>query len=664
LKKKAAQFSNFLTDLLAIIREITFSKDLNHIIFAIGDFTYKSLNCENIVIWLWDEKEELLKPYKYWGIQPKNIDNHRFKKGEGIPGMVFSSGRPIYEKDLKKSKLFISKGKIVNNIRDILMAPIYKENEIIGVFDVSNKINGVFTENDYNNLLLISFILSTIFYIQEKHSEVTSNYQFFSSIIDIFNILNYTNSDKQFFNGINEVLNSSFKTTCQTLIKKNAIVVYSTEPPLIIQEGLIYNEGINIFPNSEEILLHYQTEYYDFYIKIPSGNFFIRVIDTPEKKLVFQEVVKKVINQYFSQKKLTINSQQFDLLYRISQLSLNYNIDTVTLLKNFSKEIYNTYKLYSFEIFGLSNHKYYNIVSEVLYRRENIVISEDAEFLKILQNQDIFLLNAGNSPLFKEFLFCSTINDKTVSLFATPIKEENINYVLIFHWSDVFSPEMNFFNFVELLKKEILAKEEMVKLFTKLSNTTNETINLLMTILGYKDPEIINHSKHVAEIAIILSELFSLNVNQMDMRLASYLHDIGKIGITDKILLAKKQVSELEYNEIKKHPEIGYNLIKNYDYPDEIKKSILSHHEKWNGKGYPQGISREQIPLYVRVITIADSIDAILSERPYKKKKSFIQLKRELKTDAGKTFDPTLITILLKNWDIFIETIRHTYEEN
>ena len=150
----------------------------------------------------------------------------------------------------------------------------------------------------------------------------------------------------------------------------------------------------------------------------------------------------------------------------------------------------------------------------------------------------------------------------------------------------------------------------------------------------------------------------------MDMRLASYLHDIGKIGITDKILLAKKQVSELEYNEIKKHPEIGYNLIKNYDYPDEIKKSILSHHEKWNGKGYPQGISREQIPLYVRVITIADSIDAILSERPYKKKKSFIQLKKELKTDAGKTFDPTLITILLKNWDIFIETIRHTYEED
>ncbi|MCK5224085.1 HD domain-containing protein, partial [Candidatus Calescamantes bacterium] len=340
-------------------------------------------------------------------------------------------------------------------------------------------------------------------------------------------------------------------------------------------------------------------------------------------------------------------------------------ISTSDLLKSFAIEIYETYKLYSLEILAIDGSKYTNIVTEGLYKRDIILVPVEASIISLLNTQDVFILNAENSNLYGDFVFNPSTEDHTVSLFSTALKDENgIHFILIFRWDEIFSPEMNFFNFLDLLKKEILAKDYSVQLMDKLNRTTNETIKLLMTVLSYKDPEIISHSKRVAEVAVCLTELFSLNINSMDMRLAAYLHDLGKVGIEDSLLKSSKEFTSDEFDLVKRHSEIGYDLIKNYDYPMDLKKSILLHHEKWNGEGYPKGLSGEEIPVFVRIMTISDSIDAILSERPYKIKKSFSQLKKELRNESGKSFDPTLTNILINNWEVFLDKVSHIYEKS
>ncbi|MCK5598717.1 HD domain-containing protein [bacterium] len=658
-------FRPFLSDLLELFKEVTHLQDRDHVLQKIGNFTYKFLECENIVIWLWDDREELLKPFKYWGLTPDEMEGHTYEKGEGLPGTVFKKGIPLFEKSLKDNENYVFKNTAEDRIRNLLMVPIFFKEEVIGVLDVSNKTEGTFSSDDFNKLLLISFILSIILNISSNQDEATKNYQYYSSLVDIFGAFNFANSDEEFFSNLKNILANIFRTEVVLVLRKNGVIYF---PPAIedIPENLpVFSQESDIVYELGAAIVFIQILNYDIYFILKSSETFRDLINGPEKSILIREILKRVVSQYFDQRKLSTKNYQFDLLYRIGQQSLDTNISTSDLLKSFAIEIYETYKLYSLEILAIDGSKYTNIVTEGLYKRDIILVPVEASIISLLNTQDVFILNAENSNLYGDFVFNPSTEDHTVSLFSTALKDENgIHFILIFRWDEIFSPEMNFFNFLDLLKKEILAKDYSVQLMDKLNRTTNETIKLLMTVLSYKDPEIISHSKRVAEVAVCLTELFSLNINSMDMRLAAYLHDLGKVGIEDSLLKSSKEFTSDEFDSVKRHSEIGYDLIKNYDYPMDLKKSILLHHEKWNGEGYPKGLSGEEIPVFVRIMTISDSIDAILSERPYKIKKSFSQLKKELRNESGKSFDPTLTNILINNWEVFLDKVSHIYEKS
>jgi putative nucleotidyltransferase with HDIG domain len=102
-------------------------------------------------------------------------------------------------------------------------------------------------------------------------------------------------------------------------------------------------------------------------------------------------------------------------------------------------------------------------------------------------------------------------------------------------------------------------------------------------------------------------------------RKAGLLHDIGKIGVRESVLLKPGRLTDEEFNEIKQHPSIGYNIIKAMDIDDEIKDAVLHHHERYDGRGYPDGLKGEEISLLSRILCVADSFDAMSSNRPYRK---------------------------------------------
>jgi len=187
-----------------------------------------------------------------------------------------------------------------------------------------------------------------------------------------------------------------------------------------------------------------------------------------------------------------------------------------------------------------------------------------------------------------------------------------------------------------------------------------ETLETLSSAAEYKDPETGAHTQRVGEYARMVGRLLggdddSLNI----LRYAAPLHDIGKIGIGDRILLKPGKLDEDEFTIMKTHAEIGYNILKNSrsKYLREGADIAYSHHERFNGGGYPRGLSGEDIPLGGRIVCVVDVFDALVSLRPYKQPWSFDKAAQLLLSEKGKQFDPEIVDLFLKNFsevqDIF-----------
>jgi response regulator RpfG family c-di-GMP phosphodiesterase len=147
------------------------------------------------------------------------------------------------------------------------------------------------------------------------------------------------------------------------------------------------------------------------------------------------------------------------------------------------------------------------------------------------------------------------------------------------------------------------------------------------------------HSRDVLALGSIIAEEMDLPMDR-NLKESLLLHDIGKIGIPDRILLKKNALDEDEWIEMKKHSEIGYDLLKTFDSFSTVSQTILAHQEHFDGSGYPKGLSGEKIPLHARIIGVADAYHAMTSDRPYRKALSVQVALSELLKHRGRQFDP------------------------
>ncbi|MEJ2612557.1 MAG: HD-GYP domain-containing protein [Candidatus Thiodiazotropha sp.] len=176
---------------------------------------------------------------------------------------------------------------------------------------------------------------------------------------------------------------------------------------------------------------------------------------------------------------------------------------------------------------------------------------------------------------------------------------------------------------------------------------------ILKHVLKSRDNYTHEHSERVISLAESIGHRLHLNDYQMDiLSLAAGFHDIGKIGIPDHILLKPSKLSCQEYNDIKEHPIIASNMLRSLGNPilDTVAKCVLHHHEQWNGKGYPNGLKGEEIPIISRIISVVDAFDAMTTTRSYRKHISKQQALKMIEAESGKQFCPNAVKILL---DIF-----------
>ncbi len=191
--------------------------------------------------------------------------------------------------------------------------------------------------------------------------------------------------------------------------------------------------------------------------------------------------------------------------------------------------------------------------------------------------------------------------------------------------------------------------EKLEEVVHQLESTYMNTLEALSSALDYREHETEHHSKRVALYAKTLAERLGIKGDALQyIYWGGLLHDIGKIGIPDSILLKPGKLTEDEWSVMKRHVIIGYEIIKSINFLEPTLKLLLHHHEWWNGKGYPLGLKGEEIPIEARIFSIVDAFDAMTSDRPYRNAMSYKKSVEELNRMRGIQFDPGIVDIFLK----------------
>ncbi|MFC1621316.1 HD-GYP domain-containing protein [Candidatus Omnitrophota bacterium] len=196
----------------------------------------------------------------------------------------------------------------------------------------------------------------------------------------------------------------------------------------------------------------------------------------------------------------------------------------------------------------------------------------------------------------------------------------------------------------EMRRENDLIEEKYGELYRsnqKLQRHYVNTINALIRAIDAKDHYTEDHSLNVSKIAEVVARELKLPKEKIEtIKKACKLHDLGKIGIRESILLKPTKLTEKEWQEIKKHPVLGAEIIKPLSFLSDVAVLVRQDHERWDGKGYPDGLKEEQIDIGARVITLSDAYDAMISGRPYRKAMTKQEAVEEVMKNAGTQFDP------------------------
>ncbi|MCX8028995.1 MAG: HD domain-containing protein [Brevinematales bacterium] len=188
-------------------------------------------------------------------------------------------------------------------------------------------------------------------------------------------------------------------------------------------------------------------------------------------------------------------------------------------------------------------------------------------------------------------------------------------------------------------------------LYERLNSISSSIIKSLITALEARDEYTKGHSFRVQIYSIKLGNALRFSQKRIkQLELSAILHDIGKIGVPDSILRKPGTLTDEEFEVIKKHPVIGYNILSSIDGLDEVLEGIKYHHERFDGKGYPDGLKGQEIPIFARIISIADTLDAMTSDRPYRKGLPFEFALEEIKKSKGTQLDPELVDIFINSF--------------
>lgn len=214
------------------------------------------------------------------------------------------------------------------------------------------------------------------------------------------------------------------------------------------------------------------------------------------------------------------------------------------------------------------------------------------------------------------------------------------------------------------LERQISDRENAQRIYMEeIEHSYRSAMSALVAALDSRDHMSGGHSRRVVAYAIAIADCLGVAKDkQRDLVFGGYLHDVGKIGVNDSLLLKDSKLSDIEWAEMKKHPLIGRNILQNVDFLGEAADIVLYHHERYDGQGYPTGLAGEEIPLLARIFAVADAFDAMTADRPYRKAVSFDQARNIISKESGKQFCPRCVQYFLGLTNEQLQKIKHSAE--
>ncbi len=327
-------------------------------------------------------------------------------------------------------------------------------------------------------------------------------------------------------------------------------------------------------------------------------------------------------------KKLTEKNEKLNSI--IAETKENY--------ENFRGNLYKTFENMPLPAYLLDQEL--NIVNANLLGREYLKLNEtnysDLEYILGMDSQDVLNLKDQLSNFDQMSHFQEQIrfdNDKEARAYLFPIYnvKKNLSNVILFLFD---------------MTKEANMKKELEELLVHLVKLTTLSINI-------KDHYTYNHSLHVANYSFKIAEYYNKNIeNVVNLRriyFAGLLHDIGKIYVNDDILKKEGRLTDEEFKEMKKHAIYGYQILKDIKHLGQLPLWVRFHHENWDGTGY-EALIGEDIPLESRILRLADVLDALTTDRPYRKALSADDACNFIKENTGKIFDPQIVECFLEQY--------------
>ncbi|MCX6004557.1 MAG: PAS domain S-box protein, partial [Chloroflexi bacterium] len=186
-----------------------------------------------------------------------------------------------------------------------------------------------------------------------------------------------------------------------------------------------------------------------------------------------------------------------------------------------------------------------------------------------------------------------------------------------------------------------IAEEKLIKSYESLKKTLNDAINTMAKIVEIRDPYTSGHQHKVADLATAIAREMKLEDTRIDqLKMAAVIHDIGKMSVPSDILSKPGKLSDIEFSLIKTHSQSGYDIVKSMDFPCSVAEIVLQHHERLDGSGYPNNLKGEDTLLEAKILVVADVIEAMASDRPYRPALGIEKALEEISKNRGKLYDP------------------------
>lgn len=182
-----------------------------------------------------------------------------------------------------------------------------------------------------------------------------------------------------------------------------------------------------------------------------------------------------------------------------------------------------------------------------------------------------------------------------------------------------------------------------------LKKTLEQTIAIMVKVAEMKDPYTVGHQARVSQLATAIAKKMNLPDEKVEsIRIASLIHDVGKVSIPTEILNKPSRLTDSEFALIKRHPEVFYKSIKNIDFPVKVADIILQHHERVNGSGYPRGLKDDQILIEAKIVSVADVVESMSYKRPYRDALGLDKALEELSKNEGQLYEPEVVEVCKK----------------